>query len=182
MTGSFEVPISCEGAKISGCAVSVTVKAKAGRSARAHWVAVASAQQTLLGGEQSKLTIALNRAGRQLLAERHRLTVRYSVTSIPEALTGTIVVHVDAVGGPPPPLGCSGTKCPVEGGTIYLVRVGSGERRGPRGEILSSIETHEHTLRVAPGEYEVGATSFEKQRVTVGAGQTIEVTADLLVP
>jgi hypothetical protein len=121
-----------------------------------------------------------------------------TTTSAPEALTGTIIFHEYGIGGPPLPGTdvpiCHGTTCPQEGGKVYIARVGEGERLGPNGENLSAIETPERVIHVAPGEYEVGrkvATNFvgpageplgktysyETQRVTVEAGQTVEVVA-----
>lgn len=122
-------------------------------------------------------------------------------TSAPEALTGTIIFHEYGIGGPPLPGTdvpvCHGTTCPQEGGKVYVARVGEGERLGPNGEILSSIETAERVIHVAPGEYEVGRKVtvvhdgpageteplgtthyYETQRVTVEAGQTVEVVAN----
>jgi hypothetical protein len=101
----------------------------------------------------------------------------------PEA--GTLIVHVYREGGAAPPYGCWGTQCPEEGRPVYVARI------GPGGEILSRIETGDHTITVVAGVYAValfesvferGSVGPEMKTVTVGAGQTVEVTLDLLTP
>ena len=54
-------------------------------------------------------------------------------------------------------------------------------RLGAGGEVLSSIETSEHTVYVAPGQYEVAAVGLNgggalgSAKVTVSTGQELEV-------
>lgn len=194
-TDSVEVPVACPVIRLSNCAVSVQLKAQERRAARARkagWITVGRAnvstpgnEEAMAAGEVTKVAVALNQTGRQLLRKLHRLTVEYTVAATPEALTGAIVVHVYDEGGPPIG-GCTGTICPAEGGKVYVARVGKGEKLGPKGEIVSSIESTQHTIHVPPGEYEVrpaGETEpLQERRVTVSAGQTVEVREAEQIP
>jgi hypothetical protein len=88
--------------------------------------------------------------------------------------SATIVVHVYDEGGPAHE-GCSGTKCPAERATVFVNAL------NPDGEVLRSFQTTDHTISVEPGEYELAQSSAlltrsEGKMVTVGAGQTSEVT------
>jgi hypothetical protein len=188
---SVEVPASCGGTPISVCKVSIRLTARMRLLARPRgktWISVGSATETLFGGETTKSTITFNRPGRRLLERLHKLMVSYSVTSTPQAPTGTIVVHVSGNGGPPP-----GGVHPLEEQPLRISRLGPHlelPKLGPRGEVLNrphSIETSEHVLHVAPGEYEVealdgfGGQAFRKTTTTVAAGQEVVVTMEFSI-
>ena len=181
---SVEMPVSCPATTISSCEISLRLAAKAHRLRGLHrggWVTVGGAQEALLGGEQGTLRASLNAVGTRLLRRSHHLAVKYTVRTIPEALTATIVVHVYDVGGPAPPNGCYDTKCPTDS-PFYVSRLGAGEKVGPNQESLSSTKTKEQTIAVAPGEYEVGRLEGHGKKVTVAAGQTVEVTLYVSIP
>jgi hypothetical protein len=91
--------------------------------------------------------------------------------------------------------------CPPEGIRVQALHAKRNAREesspmyvagvGQNGEILSQIDTTNHTLRVPAGEYrlrrfggvfEMGWVGPDIERVTVHAGQTVEVTLDLLTP
>jgi hypothetical protein len=186
-TGTVDVPVSCPGTRISYCAVLVTLRAKepgVGAGSHGRWVAAGSTRVRRLGGERRKIAVGLDQAGARLLKELHRLHVRYMVTVRPEALTGTIMVHKYFEGGgvshP-----CQGTECPAGEASVYVVRVGSGEKTGTNGKVVSWIETSKDRIAVAPGEYEVGWSGIPSnlmrkgQRLGVGvpdgAGEIITV-------
>ena len=103
------------------------------------------------------------------------------ITGRHEKEAGTLVVHVYTVGGPAPPIGCYGTKCPNESTPIYVARLGLSRK------IVHLTETKEHTVHVAPGEYEVALNETllahkQGKRVTVKAGRTVELTLTIDVP
>ena len=61
-------------------------------------------------------------------------------------------------------------------------------RLGRNGEVLSSVETKEHAIRVAPGKYEIVAlgryvdgvdVGFSPTTVNVSAGQKLEVSLEI---
>lgn len=104
-------------------------------------------------------------------------------TGAPEADSGTLVVHVYLDGGPPPPAGCYGTKCPDELAPLYV------EHLSPTGEAISAAETSNRTIPVVPGEYEVGLYYYRAHwgpensaKVTIVAGQTVELTLYESIP
>lgn len=98
-----------------------------------------------------------------------------------EALSATIIVHVFASYAQECTLEqAANHKCepsPEEGVQLRVSRLGSAD------EAASSIDTSEHTVHVAPGRYEVALTvdtAYKPQQVTVTAGQTQEVTIEIL--
>jgi hypothetical protein len=94
-------------------------------------------------------------------------------TTTTEGLTGTILVHVSSDGHPIPQQ------------PIRITRLGS------KGEDVSSLETMEHTIHVAPGVFEVAVPTSgavtgtvtgptgTSQRVTVAAHQEVKVIISL---
>ena len=102
-------------------------------------------------------------------------------THAQETLSATLTVHVYVEGGPDrggvP--ACAGTQCPSETQPLRISRL------GPNGEVVSSVETAEHTIHVSPGTYEILAlgryvsgvdVGFTSTTEAVGAGQELEVT------
>jgi hypothetical protein len=103
----------------------------------------------------------------------------------------TLVVHVDAVGGCPP----GHPECPSvpeETKALRIAKLGSAPRCKPElqrcwGTVLSSWQTVEHKLRVAPGHYGVavipsvssrGGGSLDgalSKEVTVSSGEEREI-------
>lgn len=93
------------------------------------------------------------------------------------SLSATLIVHV--------PGGCGPRRCETPTGTreltsqpLRITRLGAG------GEALSSLETHEHTVHVAPGLYEIAVLgdnggAFTATKVTVSADQELEVTLEV---
>jgi hypothetical protein len=55
-------------------------------------------------------------------------------------------------------------------------------RLGPGGEDLSSVETENHTVHLAPGRYEIGAAEAHSEsrptQVIVSAGQELAITLE----
>jgi hypothetical protein len=80
-----------------------------------------------------------------------------ATTPAPEALSGTIVVHVSGHGR-------QDAKLPLR-----ITRLGS------KGEDLSSLETGEHTIHVAPGNFEVIVLGTPPEKGLGGAGQKVIV-------
>ena len=88
-------------------------------------------------------------------------------SSAPEALSATLIVHVYESGGvtvcAPAPPKCRGiTPRPNETRPLRISRFGRN------GEVVSSIETKEHTVHVAPGKYEIVALGRYVGGVDVG--------------
>lgn len=114
----------------------------------------------------------------------------------PEALSATLVIHLYSEGAIPVP-GCAElppAKRPEERGEVECRGNVLWERRqeegpvritrlGASGEAVGSLVTAERTVHVAPGVYEVtstGGTRSTPQKVTVRAGQTLEVAVKLV--
>jgi hypothetical protein len=97
------------------------------------------------------------------------------VSPAPETLSATLIVHV-YVGGGPPGDGCTGPpQCPSESQDLRISRL------GPEGEIVRSVETHQHTIRLAPGRYELTAWtgsrgSSPSTQVTLSEHQKLDAT------
>lgn len=93
----------------------------------------------------------------------------------PEVPSATLLVKVYTVGGPAP-----GAEQPDEGQLIRVSRI------GPGGETLSTIETHEHTILVVPGTYQIAALDgfglIPSETVVVGAYEerVVSLTLEIL--
>ena len=94
-----------------------------------------------------------------------------TTTPTTEASTATLVIVVYSDNAAPGSRGGPG------GGRVTneIFRV---TRLGPAGEVLSSIETIEETLRLTPGEYQITLVLAPEYsaKATVGAGQEQKVT------
>jgi hypothetical protein len=127
-----------------------------------------------------------------------------------EALSAMLIVHVYAEGGEPVsggPEACmekihrpgaeGGFEEECRGNTLWvrhaeeatplrITRVENPPRLGADGEILKdAVVTPAHTIRVAPGRYEIGLgvqTKYTPATVTVNAGETLEarIVIDLM--
>lgn len=184
---SLRIPASCPVMRTSNCELSIKLQANeggAGQRRPTRLVTIGGASRRLLGGEQTTLSISLNRTGRRVLEKLHKLAVKYTVISTPEAC-GTIIVHVVGHGGPPG----DGGPHSLEGERLEITRLGPS---GP--EASTSIETREHKVRVVPGEYEIAVLTdrsatadggihedMETTDVTVVAGQEREVTINISI-
>lgn len=82
-----------------------------------------------------------------------------TTTPATETLSGTIVVHV--TGG--------NHSSPQQG--LEITRLGS------KGEHVSSLETKEHTIHVAPGVFEVTVLGTPAEKGLTGAGQRVTIAA-----
>ena len=82
----------------------------------------------------------------------------------------TLIIHVYGSGGPAPGL----DRAPLE---TQKVRV---EKLGAHDEVLASIVTRNHRLRIAPGRYKatLGGEGMFGKKVVVRAGQAREITLE----
>ena len=85
-------------------------------------------------------------------------------------------MHVVGSGGPP-----AAGQQPLESQPLRVSLL------GPFGEIVSSTETTEHTMTLAPGEYLIevlnakGGAALKETKATVPASQSLEVTIDVSI-
>ena len=106
--------------------------------------------------------------------EQKRLKEAREVREREETRPGMLIVHV--VGSAAP-----GGPQPLESQLLRLSLL------GPFGEITTSMETTEHTFKLAPGEYlievlrEKGGTGLKETKATVSPAQTEEVTIDVSI-
>jgi hypothetical protein len=74
---SARVPISCTGGTQSTCPVALTLN---GQKSRAKTVVVGTASATVAAGQSKTVRVSLNRVGKALLARRHVLTAKLTIT------------------------------------------------------------------------------------------------------
>jgi hypothetical protein len=95
-------------------------------------------------------------------------------TETPQALSATVIVHVNVVAP-----ACREPGGPDETAPIRITRL-------PGSGVIHSIETSEHTVHLVPGNYEIratipnaGGTPGPPQDVLLSSGQTQEVTLEI---
>lgn len=175
------VPASCGGTAIASCEVTAMLSVRRGgedkgtatrkEKEKTEWITVGRASQIVLGARETPLPVALNSRGRALLRERkvHGMQVRYSVVSVEQAASASIVVMV-----------YGGRVRSLYSQPLRIVRLETD------GEAAGSIEQSGHTISVVPGEYEIqalgangGGGSLSSAKVIAQAGRTQEVTLEI---
>ncbi len=108
--------------------------------------------------------------------EQKRLKEAREAQEREETRPGMLVVHVIGNGGPPP-----GGPHSLESQPLRVSLL------GPFGEITTSTETTEHTLKLAPGEYLIevldgkGGAALKETKATVSPAQEQEVTIEISI-
>lgn len=99
----------------------------------------------------------------------------------PEALSATLIVHVyESYGADCKREAAENDECGPSLDEAAPLRI---SRLGRNRQVVSSIDSKNHTVHVTPGLYEVALAGHirpEPLRVTVSAGQTVEVTLEII--